>query len=145
MRILVTGASGLLGKTLCPLLDQEGWQYWACNSKIFDITNTKMVNEIMNKISLDFIIHLAGYTNIDQAEDNPELAYSVNQIGTRNIANIARKHDIPILYVSTDNVGANKFYRKCQFVEEGVFRKHMSIKGSLSDIRWYSVLKDEFK
>lgn len=104
MRILVTGASGLLGKTLCPMLDSEGWQYWACNSKIFDITNTKMVNEIMNKISLDFIIHLAGYTNIDQAEDNPELAYSVNQLGTRNIAKIAKKHDIPILYVSTDNV-----------------------------------------
>ena len=82
MRILVTGASGLLGKSLCPLLDEEGWQYWACNSKIFDVTNTKMVNEIMDKISLDFIIHLAGYTNIDQAEDNPELAYNVNQIGT---------------------------------------------------------------
>lgn len=49
------------------------------------------------------------------------------------------------LYVSTDNVGANKFYRKCKFVEEGVFRKHMSIKGRLCDIRWYSVLKDEFK
>ena len=58
MRILVTGASGLLGKTLCPMLEQEGFQYWACNSKIFDVTNTKMVKEIMNKISLDFIVHL---------------------------------------------------------------------------------------
>ncbi len=104
MRILVTGASGLLGRTLCPKLSEEGFQYWACNSKIFDVTNTKMVNEIMNKISLDFIIHLAGYTNIDQAEDNPELAYNVNQMGTRNIARIAKKHNIPILYVSTDNV-----------------------------------------
>ncbi len=104
MRILVTGASGLLGKTLCPMLEQEGFQYWACNSKIFDVTNTKMVKEIMNKISLDFIIHLAGYTNIDLAEDNPQLAYNVNQIGTRNIASMAKKHNIPILYVSTDNV-----------------------------------------
>lgn len=104
MRILVTGASGLLGKSLCPMLDKEGWQYWACNSKIFDITNTKMVNEIMDKISLDFIIHLAAYTNIDAAEDNPELAYNVNQLGTKNIAHIAKKHGIPILYLSTDNV-----------------------------------------
>ena len=104
MRILVTGSTGLLGKSLCPMLDKEGFQYWACNSKIFDVTNTKMVNEIMNKISLDFIIHLAGYTNIDQAEDNPELAFSVNQTGTRNIAHIAKKHNVPILYVSTDNV-----------------------------------------
>lgn len=104
MRLLVTGATGLLGSSLCPMLDREGWQYWACNSKIFDITNTKMVNEIMNKISLDFIIHLAGYTNIDQAEDNPECAYEVNQLGTKNMARMAKKHNIPILYVSTDNV-----------------------------------------
>ncbi len=104
MRILVTGATGLLGKTLCPLLDKEGWQYWACNSKIFDVTNTKMVNEIMDKISLDFIIHLAAFTNIDQAEDNPDMAFNVNQLGTKNIARIAKKHNIPILYVSTDNV-----------------------------------------
>ncbi|MBQ8476663.1 dTDP-4-dehydrorhamnose reductase, partial [bacterium] len=61
-------------------------------------------NEIMNKISLDFIIHLAAYTNIDGAEDNPELAYNVNQLGTKNVAHIAKKHNIPILYVSTDNV-----------------------------------------
>ena len=101
---MVTGSTGLIGKALCPLLDKEGWQYWACNSKIFDITNTKMVNEIMNKISLDFIIHLAGFNNIDQAEDNPEQAFNVNQLGTRNIAHIAKKHNIPILYVSTDNV-----------------------------------------
>ncbi len=104
MRLLVTGATGLLGKSLCPMLDKEGFLYWACNSKIFDVTNTKMVNEIMNKISLDFIIHLAGYTNIDQAEDNPQEAYRVNQLGTKNIVKIAKKHNIPILYVSTDNV-----------------------------------------
>ncbi len=104
MRILVTGSTGLLGKSLCPALDKEGFQYWACNSKIFDVTNTKMVNEIMNKISLDFIIHLAGYTNIDQAEDNPDLAFKVNQLGTKNIAHIAKKHNVPILYISTDNV-----------------------------------------
>lgn len=111
MRLLVTGATGLLGTSLCPMLNKEGWQFWACNSKIFDITNTKMVNEIMDKISLDFIIHLAGYTNIDQAEDNPKSAYSVNQLGTKNMARMAKKHDIPILYVSTDNIFDGKANR----------------------------------
>ena len=48
------------------------------------------------------------------------------------------------LYVSVNNVAANKFYNKCGFVEEGVFRKHMMINGQLEDIRWYSQLKDEF-
>ncbi len=101
---MVTGSTGLLGKSLCPMLEKEGFQFWPCNSKIFDVTNTKMVNEIMDKISLDFIIHLAAFTNIDLAEDDPEHAYDVNVAGTRNIAKIAKKHDIPILYVSTDNV-----------------------------------------
>ncbi len=104
MRILVTGATGMLGKELCPMLEAEGWQYWATNSKIFDVTNTKLTNEIMNKVSLEFIIHLAGYTNIDLAEVDPEQAYLVNQMGTRNIAKIAKKLNVPILYVSTDMV-----------------------------------------
>ena len=104
MRILVTGATGSLGQELCPMLGQEGWLFWATNSKIFDITNTKMVNEIINKVSLDFIIHLAGYTNIDLAETNKQEAFRVNHIGTKNLAKIAKKLDVPILYVSTDNV-----------------------------------------
>ncbi len=104
MRILVTGATGTLGQELCPMLDAQGWQFWATNSKIFDITNIKMVNEIMNKVSLDFIIHLAGYTNIDLAETHKTEAFKVNHIGTKNLAKIAKKHDVPILYVSTDNV-----------------------------------------
>ena len=104
MKILVTGATGSLGQELCPMLEREGWLFWATNSKIFDITNTKMVNEIINKVSLDFIIHLAGYTNIDLAETHKEEAFKVNHIGTKNLAKIAKKLDVPILYVSTDNV-----------------------------------------
>lgn len=104
MRILVTGATGLLGQELCPMLEAENWQFWATNSKIFDITNTKMVNEIINKVSLDFIIHLAGYTNVDQAEVEPKKAFAVNHIGTKNLAKIAKKLNVPILYVSTDMV-----------------------------------------
>ena len=104
MKILVTGATGLLGQELCPMLDEIGAQYWATNSKIFDVTNAKMVNEIMNKVNLDLIIHLAGYTNVDLAESNPDEAYRVNHIGTKNMAKIAKKLDVPILYVSTTSV-----------------------------------------
>ena len=49
------------------------------------------------------------------------------------------------LYVITKNIAANKFYKKCGFKEEGVFRKHLLIHGSLEDIRWYSMLKEEFE
>ncbi|MBE7706540.1 MAG: dTDP-4-dehydrorhamnose reductase [Cyanobacteria bacterium SIG30] len=104
MRILVTGSTGLLGQELCPMLEREGWQFWATNSKIFDVTNEKAIKEIMDRVSLDFIIHLAGYTNMDQAEIEQETAYAVNYRGTKNLAKIAKKHDVPILYISTDCV-----------------------------------------
>lgn len=48
------------------------------------------------------------------------------------------------LYVSVHNIAANKFYQKCGFVEEGVFRKHIMIHGELDDIKWYSLLREEF-
>lgn len=104
MKILVTGATGTLGQELCPLLEREGWLFWATNSRIFDITNTKMVDEIINKVSLDFIIHLAAYTNIDMAETHKEEAFEVNHKGTKNLAKIAKKLDVPILYVSTTDI-----------------------------------------
>lgn len=104
MKILVTGASGLLGQELCPMLDSVGAQYWATNSKIFDITNAKMVNEIIDKVSLDFIIHLAAFTNVDQAEVNQEEAFRINHIGTKNMAKIAKKLDVPIIYISSASV-----------------------------------------
>ncbi len=104
MRILVTGATGLLGQELCPILEKEGHQFWATNSKIFDITNKKLASEIMNKVSLDLIIHLAAYTNIDQAEVSNKEALNVNHLGTKNMAQIAKKLDVPIIYISSDSV-----------------------------------------
>ncbi len=104
MRILVTGATGLLGQELCPLLEKEGHQFWATNSKIFDITNKKLALEIMDKVSLDLIIHLAAYTNIDQAEVSKKEAMNVNYTGTKNMAKIAKKLDVPIIYISSDSV-----------------------------------------
>lgn len=47
------------------------------------------------------------------------------------------------LYVSVENIKADKFYRKCGFIEEGVFRKHLLVDNKLTDIRWYSVLKQD--
>lgn len=66
---------------------------------------------------------------------------------TKDILNLGFKEyglEKIYLYVLTKNIAANKFYNKCGFKEEGVFRKHLLIKGRLEDIRWYSVLKEEF-
>lgn len=48
------------------------------------------------------------------------------------------------LYVSEQNIAANKFYKKYGFVQEGIFRKHLMINNKLVDILWYSILKEDF-
>ena len=47
---------------------------------------------------------MAAYTDVDGAETNVPLAYAVNALGPRNLAVVARAHDIPLVHVSTDYV-----------------------------------------
>lgn len=49
------------------------------------------------------------------------------------------------LYVSKDNIRANKFYQKYNFILEGEFKEDLFIKGEYKDINWYRVLKKEYK
>lgn len=78
------------------------------------------------------IAHGKGYAN---RATNEILKYGFEKLGLEKI----------YLYVSIDNLAANKFYLKCGFKEEGVFRKHISINGILTDIRWYSMLREEHR
>ncbi|MDD3593086.1 MAG: dTDP-4-dehydrorhamnose reductase [Candidatus Gastranaerophilales bacterium] len=103
-KILVTGANGMLGKDLCPALEAEGFEVIKTDIDNLDITDLTQVEEFFANNTPDFIVHCAAYTNVDGAEENPELAEKINVLGSKNIALQAKKYDIPILAVSTDYV-----------------------------------------
>ena len=69
-----------------------------------DITDADSVNRVIAQAAPDAVIHCAAYTAVDAAEDNVELCRRVNVDGTQNIANICKKLDIPMIYISTDYV-----------------------------------------
>lgn len=71
-----------------------------------DITNKENVDEIIGSIRPDAIIHPAGWTAVDAAEDpeNVPKAFMVNETGTSNLALAAKKYDCKILFISTDYV-----------------------------------------
>ncbi len=110
MRVLLTGAAGMLGMQLIQKLISRNHHiiptdYKGIHNVInVDICNTEHVLDIFEKTSPEFVIHTAALTDIDKCTLEPHNAYKVNVMGTWNVAAAAAKHDIPIVFISTDNV-----------------------------------------
>ncbi|MEW6685757.1 MAG: dTDP-4-dehydrorhamnose reductase [Candidatus Edwardsbacteria bacterium] len=102
MRILVTGAKGMLGTDLCSLLTLEH-AVIGIDIDDFDITHSDTPDRIVS-FSPNIVLHLAAYTDVNGCERNPEKAYLVNALGTRQVALGCQQCQIPMLYISTDFV-----------------------------------------
>ena len=70
-KILVTGANGMLGQDLCPVLEENGYEVIRTDIADLDITNIDMTEKVLNSQNPDFVIHCAAYTNVAKA-DAPE-------------------------------------------------------------------------
>lgn len=81
MKLLITGASGKLGKHLAKLFPSA----LRPTHKELDITDEKHVHAYIYNEQVDTVIHCAALTNIRVCEQSPELAYKVNVQGTVNI------------------------------------------------------------
>lgn len=104
MKILVTGAKGMLGQDLCPILEDEGYEVIETDVDSLDITKEEDVNNALLQMQPNVVIHCAAYTNVDKAEEEPDLARLINVKGTENLANVCKKMDIPLVLISTDYV-----------------------------------------
>jgi dTDP-4-dehydrorhamnose reductase len=104
MKILLTGAGGMLGQALAPCLEQRGHLVKGMPREELDVTNYPQVIELLTYARPDLVIHSGAYTKVDQAESEPNLAYLINGYGTENIAIACNKLNVPMLYISTDYV-----------------------------------------
>ena len=103
MKILITGANGMLAKEVRERFEKEN-EVIATDVAELDITNEKMVQEVVERIKPDYIINCAAYTAVDKAEDNYELADKINGEGPRNLAKAAKANDVKLVHISTDYV-----------------------------------------
>lgn len=104
MKLLVTGAGGMLGQALVPCLEARDHQVVALPKEDLDVTHYSQVLEAVTRVKPDLVVHCAAYTRVDQAESEPGLAYLINGYGTENIAVACQKNNVPMLYVSSDYV-----------------------------------------
>ena len=104
MKILVTGATGMLGQDVMRTLSALGHDCTGACSRDFDLRDAAAVRAAVLACRPDAIIHCAAWTAVDLAESNPEGCMAVNAQGTLNIARAARDADAKLLYISTDYV-----------------------------------------
>lgn len=101
MKILITGAKGILGRALNNILSDK-YKILSTDIGDLDITNYEKVINNFESFKPSLVIHCAAHTNVDGCELDPEKAYLVNSTGTQNIALACQKHDAAMVYISTD-------------------------------------------
>ncbi len=108
MRLLVTGAKGQLGTELMTILEPSHHDVIGVDldhgEHSLDITDRAMVLGLVTSWRPDAIIHGAAFTAVDACETQPGLAFRVNSLATRHMADAARQVGAHLTYVSTDYV-----------------------------------------
>ena len=114
MRVGITGASGMLGTALVAHLSKSHEIFATSRTKgiegkniewdCFNLTNTALLNNWLNKIKPDIVIHCAAIVDVDQCEDEPKLVTKIHVLTTRVIVNFLDANDGRFIYISTDSV-----------------------------------------
>lgn len=119
MKILITGANGLLGQHLVKILLENNYQVFATGRGTqrlsfdnfpryswheMDIADPQAVARVMNAIQPDVVIHAAAVTQVDDCELNPQQCERTNVQGTANVLLEAESYCRHFIYISTDFV-----------------------------------------
>lgn len=102
MRVLIFGATGMLGKAL--MRRWSGDEVIGLGSAQADIRVSEQVSSVVRQAKPDWIVLAAAYTDVDGCEINPTLAAAVNTQGAVNVTQAAAEAGARLLFVSTDYV-----------------------------------------
>ena len=129
MKILITGGAGFVGSHLCDKYTQDGHTVFCLDNfasgsltnvrHLLDHRNFKLIKsdvrdyDVLKDIMRDVevVFHLAAQIHVDRSYVEPRLTYEVNVIGTQNILEIARLHDVKkVIHASTSEVYGSSLY-----------------------------------
>lgn len=127
--ILVTGSNGQLGYDVVRELKRRNLEVIGTTRDDFDITNKKEVENYILKYKPECIIHCAAYTAVDNAENQRDICFGVNVIGTENIALVCKKLGSKMIYISTD------------YVFDGKGNKPYEINDAINPVNFYGKTK----
>jgi len=103
MKVLVTGAAGMLGRDLVPIL-AESHEVIEADIDQFDIADWPSTLDFIEPRRPEALINLAAFTAVDRCETERDAAFRVNAVGPGNLARACERIGARIVHVSTDYV-----------------------------------------
>lgn len=102
-RVAIVGARGMLARMVLRSAPSE-WDIVALSHPQFDLTDLSSARMGLSAFQPDVIINCAAYTDVDGAESNEALAFSVNAVGPGNLAQVAKELNATLVHFSSDYV-----------------------------------------
>src|SRR5436305_3552721 len=104
MRLVVTGAGGMLGQDVVRVARAAGHEPVALNRTLLDVTDALAVAAALADAAPDAVVNCAAWTDVDGAESQRAAAAAVNGAGAGHVAGAAAEAGVPLVHVSTDYV-----------------------------------------
>lgn len=104
MKILITGANGMVARAAIKHCESIGDEVAALTRQELDIADEPAVSENFERENFDAVLNCAAYTDVDKSETNIEQCYAANAKGVENLARAAKAIDARFVTISTDYV-----------------------------------------
>ena len=117
MKILITGANGMLAKSVIKRLE-KGNELICTDVADLDITNQEAVSKFVEKEKPEYIINCAAYTAVDKAETAGEIVEKINADGPKNLAKAAKENNSTLVHISTDYVFGGELDLEKEYKED---------------------------
>ena len=114
MRIALIGAGGQLGTALARRL---AGQIVPLGRDAADLANPNRLAEVIRTLEPDVVVNAAAYNFVDRAEEERQIAFAVNALGPRHLAETCAALDVPLVHISTDHVFGQDRGRKSPYAE----------------------------
>ncbi|MBI1880424.1 MAG: dTDP-4-dehydrorhamnose reductase [Chloroflexi bacterium] len=101
MRVVITGATGQVGRALQKVLAEQGLD--VLNTPRFDMADHTIVQKLSN-LSPELVIHCAAMTHVDGCARDPDTAFKINAFGAQNVAHACLRCNAEMVYISTNEV-----------------------------------------
>jgi dTDP-4-dehydrorhamnose reductase len=139
-KLLVIGASGLVGSRFCELVGTK-FEITGADEKALDITDSAVVEKYFSDNKFDAVINFAAYTNVGEGENdrnnNDGLVWKLNVSGPENVAKACLEHGIFLIHISTDMVFSGSKE------DPGPYSEDHTVPGDSSVVTWYGYTKGQ--